>query len=336
MNQSCQRKGRGQQFTICAEQPIPYGARSPMSMPSEGGRKQGRRQRKHQHAHWSQHIDQHAEMFSQTCHHEGRGRRGQCEENPHHNQHAHCQRQHGRGYFSRFAQQMTQGIAQFCCRREEEHQQGCHRQGVQQGMGQDGRQGHRCAQGNGDGRGRGGRHGGGHGCHRGGGSGRPFSPRGRRISSDELQLLVLALLSQQPYHGYQLIKAFAELSQGFYTPSPGMVYPVLTFLEESDLATVTLEGTKKSYQITSEGSTLLTENQERVEALLTWLKESGEQLTRMQSAYEAELEDEKEPDDFRLLIQEMSETLRSKRFATHDEKQRVISVLKQALNKIAD
>ncbi|CCN02736.1 conserved hypothetical protein, partial [Bordetella bronchiseptica Bbr77] len=80
----------------------------------------------------------------------------------------------------------------------------------------------------------GGRHGGGHGP---GGDG-PDWRRGRKFSADDLQLMILALLEEGPSHGYELIKALGARSRGFYTPSPGMVYPTLTWLEEAGHATV--------------------------------------------------------------------------------------------------
>ena len=54
---------------------------------------------------------------------------------------------------------------------------------------------------------------------------------GRMLASGDLRLVALFLIEQQPRHGYDLIKAIEEKSAGFYTPSPGVVYPALTFLE---------------------------------------------------------------------------------------------------------
>ncbi len=62
--------------------------------------------------------------------------------------------------------------------------------------------------------------------------GRAFG-MGRKLASVDLQLLILALLSDKPRHGYEIIKALDERSKGFYAPSPGMVYPALTYLEKS-------------------------------------------------------------------------------------------------------
>jgi Transcriptional regulator PadR-like family len=55
---------------------------------------------------------------------------------------------------------------------------------------------------------------------------------GRKLASVDLQLLILGLLADRPRHGYEIIKALDERSKGFYAPSPGMVYPALTYLEE--------------------------------------------------------------------------------------------------------
>jgi DNA-binding PadR family transcriptional regulator len=74
-----------------------------------------------------------------------------------------------------------------------------------------------------------------------------------------LQLVILALLEERPRHGYEIIKALEETSKGFYAPSPGMVYPALTYLEEVGYATVEAEGSKKLYQITAAGQSVLAE-----------------------------------------------------------------------------
>ena len=77
---------------------------------------------------------------------------------------------------------------------------------------------------------------------------------GRKLAAGDLQLVILALLAEAPRHGYEIIKALEERSGGFYSPSPGMVYPALTYLEELGHATVAAEGTKKLYRITGDGT----------------------------------------------------------------------------------
>jgi DNA-binding PadR family transcriptional regulator len=90
---------------------------------------------------------------------------------------------------------------------------------------------------------------------------------GRLISAADLQLIVLALLEERPRHGYDLIKAVQDRTSGGYTPSPGMVYPALNYLEEAGQASVELEGTKKQYRLTAAGVAALDENRARVTAV---------------------------------------------------------------------
>ncbi|WP_211485968.1 PadR family transcriptional regulator, partial [Achromobacter ruhlandii] len=59
--------------------------------------------------------------------------------------------------------------------------------------------------------------------------------------------MLLGLLEQNPSHGYELIKALGALSNGFYTPSPGMVHPALTYLAELGYATAQQDASKKPY-----------------------------------------------------------------------------------------
>src|SRR5580693_3124137 len=91
---------------------------------------------------------------------------------------------------------------------------------------------------------------------------------GRKLASVDLQLLILALLADKPCHGYEIIKALDERSKGFYVPSPGMVYPALTYLEEIGHATVETQGVRKLYRITELGREHLEEHRARTDALL--------------------------------------------------------------------
>ncbi len=118
------------------------------------------------------------------------------------------------------------------------------------------------------GRGRHGRRGHGHGHH---GEGRHGQGRGRGRLFDygELRLLVLALIAESPRHGYELIKAIEERLGGAYTPSPGVIYPTLAWLEDSGYAAVQPEESgRKRYSITAEGEAFLSANRAAAEALL--------------------------------------------------------------------
>jgi DNA-binding PadR family transcriptional regulator len=91
---------------------------------------------------------------------------------------------------------------------------------------------------------------------------------GRLFASGDLRFLLLELIAEKPRHGYELIKAIEEKLGGAYSPSPGIIYPMLTLLEETGLATVTNEGTRKLYSITEEGRKSLEENRAAVDAIL--------------------------------------------------------------------
>lgn len=173
---------------------------------------------------------------------------------------------------------------------------------------------------------------------------------GRMISSEDLQLIVLKLLSDAPRHGYEIIKAIGELSSGMYSPSPGMVYPVLTYLEELSYATSVLEGTKKRFTITEEGGQFLGEQDERVKKLLNDLKLHGQRMAFVQSEIAQEEAAEhgwgggptgrgsKEwrqlRSDFQELRSELKSALFEKLHAPLEEKQRVMGVLRKAISEI--
>lgn len=117
-------------------------------------------------------------------------------------------------------------------------------------------------------------------------------PRGRKFSSEDLQLLLLALIEQQPRHGYELIKALSEHSNGFYSPSPGMVYPALTYLEEIDYATVETEGSRKRYALAAAGREYLQSQRERVDLILGKLKHMAHKMDSVRRAFAGEAVDE--------------------------------------------
>lgn len=109
---------------------------------------------------------------------------------------------------------------------------------------------------------------------RGGGRG----GRRRLFDSAELKLLLLKLIGDQPRHGYDLIRAIEEASGGVYAPSPGVVYPTITLLQDMDqIAEQAVEGTKRQFAITDVGRAFLGEKSEEVEALFARLAALAEQ-----------------------------------------------------------
>ncbi len=121
----------------------------------------------------------------------------------------------------------------------------------------------------------------------GGLGGRGFG-MGRKLGSADLQLLILKLLDEKSRYGYEIIKELDERSKGFYVPSPGMVYPALTYLEEIGHATVTVEGARKLYSITDPGKEHLAKNSAAADALLTQFGRVGERMDRMRRVLDAE------------------------------------------------
>jgi DNA-binding PadR family transcriptional regulator len=135
----------------------------------------------------------------------------------------------------------------------------------------------RCAVGPGHGEFRGfgrGRRGPGHGRGFGGGFG---GREGRMFDGGELRLVILALVAEKPRHGYEIIKELGERAGGDYSPSPGVVYPTLTLLEDMGYASVNADaGGRKLYTITPEGQAYLAENKAQVDAIFTRLQGGAE------------------------------------------------------------
>ena len=94
------------------------------------------------------------------------------------------------------------------------------------------------------------------------------------FESGELRLVLLKLIADEPRHGYDLIRAIEDLTGGEYAPSPGVVYPTLTLLQDMGLIEEAPgEGPRKPFQATDEGRKHLAEREEEVEALFERLRE---------------------------------------------------------------
>src|SRR5918992_3219356 len=88
--------------------------------------------------------------------------------------------------------------------------------------------------------------------------------RGRVFGKGDLKYVILDLLQDRPAHGYDLIRALEERFRGFYSPSPGSVYPTLQMLEDLGYVSATQRDGKKVYTITDEGRKFLEENKRSV------------------------------------------------------------------------
>jgi DNA-binding PadR family transcriptional regulator len=90
---------------------------------------------------------------------------------------------------------------------------------------------------------------------------------GRRFGRGDLKYVILDLLKDQPRHGYDIIRALEERSHGFYSPSPGSVYPTLQLLEDQGYVTSTEQDGKKVYAITDAGRSFLSEQTSVMEGI---------------------------------------------------------------------
>jgi DNA-binding PadR family transcriptional regulator len=172
---------------------------------------------------------------------------------------------------------------------------------------------------------------------------------GRKLGAEDLQLLILALLEEKPAHGYEIIKALGERSGGFYEPSPGMVYPALTYLEEIGYASVAVEGNKKQYSITDAGRGHLSRNRGTIETILAQLKWVGEKMEHVRRAFARDTTEADEQPQGPLfgrrrrhwmsseLYQaglQLKAVLFDKRHADAEEQQRIAEILKHAAEMI--
>jgi DNA-binding PadR family transcriptional regulator len=190
-----------------------------------------------------------------------------------------------------------------------------------------------------------GHHGFGHfgkGFMEGGMGGRGFG-MGRKLASVDLQLLILKLLDEKSRYGYEIIKELDERSKGFYIPSPGMVYPALTYLEELGHATVAADGARKLYSITESGKEHLAKNLAAADALFTQFGRVGERMDRMRRALDAEDSGEESEGDhesrgsreLHRARRDLKLALLDKWHSSREEQQRIAAILIRAAAEIA-
>lgn len=104
---------------------------------------------------------------------------------------------------------------------------------------------------------------------------------GRLLEHGDLRFVILALLKDKPSHGYELIRALEERTGGSYRPSPGVIYPTLSLLEDEGFARPTgAEGGRKAYEITETGLEALERNKPAVDAVFARLDEAAESSPR--------------------------------------------------------
>ena len=115
-----------------------------------------------------------------------------------------------------------------------------------------------------------------------GGWGRRGRRSKRMFESGELRLVLLKLVADEPRHGYDLIRAVEELTGGEYAPSPGVVYPTLTLLQDMGLIEEAAgKGPRRPFQATDDGRRHVEERSEEIDALFERLTDlaPGERAT---------------------------------------------------------
>lgn len=182
----------------------------------------------------------------------------------------------------------------------------------------------------------GGHHGGRHGFGRGGhgfmgGRGGGDFRWARKLGSKDLQLLILALLGERPAHGYELIKTIEERSGGFYTPSPGMIYPALTLLDEIGHASIEQEGSRKLYRITPEGQSYLDSNRAAADTILDALSRIGGRMDDVREAFAGVADfDPSSSDEIHRARHALKDALRRKHGCDAKETRRIAQILNRA------
>ena len=159
---------------------------------------------------------------------------------------------------------------------------------------------------------------------------------GRKIGSADLQVVVLSLLAEKPSYGYELIKALEEKTGGFYVPSPGMIYPALTFLEDLGYATVETEGSRKRYSITEEGRAHLELNRASLDSIMEAFSHIGSRMDDVRRAMGADEEDGNLRREIHAARHALRAALQGKRRCSAAEAKRIAAILERAAREIAD
>jgi DNA-binding PadR family transcriptional regulator len=182
----------------------------------------------------------------------------------------------------------------------------------------------------------------GRGFMEGGGMGGRGFGMGRKLASADLQLLILKLLDEKSRYGYEIIKELDERSKGFYVPSPGMVYPALTYIEEIGHATVAADGSRKLYSITDAGKEHLAKNLSTADALFAQFDRVGERMDRVRRVLDSDAGGEEPADGTRRgsrelhrARHELKKALMDKWHSSRQEQQRIAAILARAAAEIA-
>ena len=162
---------------------------------------------------------------------------------------------------------------------------------------------------------------------------------GRMLATGDLRLIALALIAEQPRHGYEIIKLLEDKTAGWYSPSPGTIYPTLTYLEEVGYVTAQADGAKKLYSITEEGRAHLDQNRDFVDAVLERFSRVGEKVSRMRRRFGMDDGEDDRPGGMPPLVRAALDNLREvavKRLESDDAEAetKIVEVLARAAQEL--
>jgi DNA-binding PadR family transcriptional regulator len=109
------------------------------------------------------------------------------------------------------------------------------------------------------------------------------APPSSGLAHGDLRLVALALIAQAPRHGYEIIKLIEEKTADWYSPSPSIVYPTLTNLEEAGYVTASADP-PRLFTITDDGRGYLNQNRDLADVVLNRLTALGERVSRWRRA----------------------------------------------------
>jgi DNA-binding PadR family transcriptional regulator len=132
----------------------------------------------------------------------------------------------------------------------------------------------------------------------------PTAPQGKLPESD-LRLVALALISDAPRRGYEIIKLIEEKTADWYSPTPNILYPMLTQLAEAGFVTASAEP-PRVYTITGGGRAYLEQNRALADVVLKRLTALGERVTRWRRAIGADKRNELADDSAESLVDILS------------------------------
>ena len=147
---------------------------------------------------------------------------------------------------------------------------------------------------------------------------------------------MLWFLRDAPAHGYELARRFKELSLGFYSPSPGVLYPALAVLEDQTLVRAERSGRRKDYRITPAGLEHLALHAGQAQALVAVLRHAAKRMLWVDGAGDEAAATEATGwlPGFVQARTELRAALLERDDAGHAEQRRIIAILRRATDEI--